>query len=324
MLLTPILFAASITLGEILVAERRFLFYALAPILYNVGIVAGTVLLHERIGIHAAAVGAVIGALLHLGIRVVGMARSKVRIRPRLRLRMPAVREFLLLMVPKMLAHPIEPITFLFFTNVASGLAAGSVTSVSFARNFQSVPVALVGVADLAGRVPVAVGGLGVRRPGGVRPPRADERDHDHGADGHLGGRCSSSSGRSRSRSSSAVASSTPRTSASRGWCSRRSRSPSRSTPSATSPRAACTRPTTRCSRCSRRSPGSRSRSGPRSPSSTASACIAIPLGFAAGTAVRTVLQGTALAWRIGRAPIPEYVPEGDEAADAAEDADAA
>ena len=47
MLVTPILFAASITLGEILVAERRFLFYALAPILYNVGIVAGTVLLHD-------------------------------------------------------------------------------------------------------------------------------------------------------------------------------------------------------------------------------------------------------------------------------------
>ena len=147
MLLTPILFAASITLGEILVAERRFLFYALAPILYNVGIVVGTVTLHDRIGIYAAAVGAILGAALHLGIRVVGMFRSSVRMRPRLRLRMPALREFLRLMVPKMIAHPIEPITFLFFTNVASTLAAGSVTALSFARNFQSVPVALVGVA---------------------------------------------------------------------------------------------------------------------------------------------------------------------------------
>ena len=53
------------------------------------------------------------------------MPRLEVRIRPRLRLRMPALREFLRLMVPKMLAHPIEPITFLFFTNVASRLAAG-------------------------------------------------------------------------------------------------------------------------------------------------------------------------------------------------------
>lgn len=146
MLITPVVFAASIALGEVLVAERRFMTYALAPILYNLGIVGGTVLLHGRMGIHAAAIGAVIGAFLHLAIRLVGIARSPVRIRPRLDLRMPALREFLRLMVPKMASHPIEPLTFLFFTNVATTLAAGSVTAVSFARNFQSVPVALIGV----------------------------------------------------------------------------------------------------------------------------------------------------------------------------------
>jgi putative peptidoglycan lipid II flippase len=146
MLVTPILFAASIALGEILVAERRFLPYALAPIMYNVGIVAGTVLLHDRLGIMAAAVGAVIGAALHLGVRVVGMLRSSVPLRLRLDLRLPALREFLRLMVPKMLSQPIEPLTFLFFTNIATTLAAGSVSSVSFARNFQSVPVAFFGV----------------------------------------------------------------------------------------------------------------------------------------------------------------------------------
>jgi putative peptidoglycan lipid II flippase len=147
MLVTPVLFAASITLGEVLVAERRFLFYGLAPILYNAGIVAGTVALHDTIGIRAAAVGAVVGALLHLAIRVVGIRWTSVRLRPRLDLRMPALREFGRLMVPKMLAHPIEPLTFLFFTSVATTLAAGSVTAISFARNFQSVPVSLVGVA---------------------------------------------------------------------------------------------------------------------------------------------------------------------------------
>ncbi len=50
-------------------------------------------------------------------------------------------------MLPKMVSHPVEPMTFLFFNAVASSLAAGSVTAVSFARNFQSVPVSLVGVA---------------------------------------------------------------------------------------------------------------------------------------------------------------------------------
>jgi putative peptidoglycan lipid II flippase len=147
MLITPIVFAASIALGEVLVAERHFVYYALAPILYNVGIVLGTVLLHDRIGIAAAAVGAVLGSFLHLGIRLIGIRRTTVRVRFRLDLRMPAIREFLRLMVPKMVSHPIEPLTFLFFTRVASTLVAGSVTAVSFARNFQSVPVALIGVA---------------------------------------------------------------------------------------------------------------------------------------------------------------------------------
>jgi putative peptidoglycan lipid II flippase len=145
MLVTPILFAASIALGEILVAERRFLFYALAPILYNAGIALGTLAFHDSMGIRAAAVGAVIGAALHLGIRVFGMLRSPVRMLPRLDLRMPALREFIRLMLPKMVSHPIEPVTFLFFTSVATTLAAGSVTALSFARNFQSVPVSLIG-----------------------------------------------------------------------------------------------------------------------------------------------------------------------------------
>ena len=92
MLLTPILFAASIALGEVLVAERHFVYYALAPILYNAGIVAGTLLFHSTMGIRAAALGAVFGACLHLGIRIVGITRTPVRLRLRLDLRMPALR----------------------------------------------------------------------------------------------------------------------------------------------------------------------------------------------------------------------------------------
>jgi putative peptidoglycan lipid II flippase len=146
MLLTPILFAASTALGEVLVAERRFLSYALAPILYNAGIVAGTLLFHESLGIRAAAIGAVAGAALHLGIRVIGVLRASVPLRFRLDLRMPAVREFIRLMIPKMASAPIDQVTVLFFTAVASTLAAGSVSAISFARNFQSVPVSLIGV----------------------------------------------------------------------------------------------------------------------------------------------------------------------------------
>lgn len=147
MLLGPVCFAASIAAGEILLAERRFLFYGLAPPLYNAGIVAGAVVLAGPLGIYGPAWGAVLGAVAHLGIRVVGLRRARVPLRPRLALRMPAVAEFIRLMLPKTGSSPLEPLTFLAFTNLASGLAAGSVTAVDVARNFQSVPVSLVGVA---------------------------------------------------------------------------------------------------------------------------------------------------------------------------------
>jgi len=147
MCITPAIFAASIALGEVLVAERRFLWYALAPILYNAGIVGGTALLGEQLGIRAAALGTVAGALLHLGIRLVGISRTDFRLRPLFSVRTAAFREFIRLMLPKMAAHPIEPLIFLFFTQLATTLGAGTVSSLSFARNFQSVPVSLVGVA---------------------------------------------------------------------------------------------------------------------------------------------------------------------------------
>lgn len=50
-------------------------------------------------------------------------------------------------MIPKMIGHPVEQFTFLGFTRIATMFAAGSVTAVSFARNFQSVPVSLFGIA---------------------------------------------------------------------------------------------------------------------------------------------------------------------------------
>jgi putative peptidoglycan lipid II flippase len=147
MVITPVIFAGSIALGEILIAERRFIWYGLAPIAYNLGIIVGTVLLAERLGIFAAAVGAVLGALFHLGIRALGISRTSFRIRPRLAVRTAAIREFIVLMLPKTVSSPIEPLTFLYFTRVASTLVAGSVTAVDVARNFQSVPVSLIGVA---------------------------------------------------------------------------------------------------------------------------------------------------------------------------------
>ena len=141
-----ILFAASICLGEILVANRRFLSYALAPILYTTGIVAGTLVGAERFGIVATAWGAVAGAVFHLGIRMLGILGTTFRPRPAFRFRTPAFREFIRLMLPRMISHPIEPLTFTFFTALATTIVVGGVSTVNFALDYQVVPVSLIGI----------------------------------------------------------------------------------------------------------------------------------------------------------------------------------
>ncbi|HEX7345997.1 MAG TPA: lipid II flippase MurJ [Candidatus Limnocylindrales bacterium] len=146
--LAQILFAASICLGEVLVAHRRFLFYALAPILYTGGIIAGTLAGRVLgIGIEATAWGAVAGAAMHLGIRALGILRTSFRPRPAFRVRTPAFREFVRLMLPRMVSHPIEPAIFTFFTALATTIAVGGVTTINFALDYQVVPVSLIGIA---------------------------------------------------------------------------------------------------------------------------------------------------------------------------------
>lgn len=144
--LAQVLFAASICLGEILVAHRRFLFYALAPVLYTGGIIVGTVVGAERLGIVATAWGAVGGAAAHLVIRFLGTLRTSFRVRPSFRVRTPAFREFIRLMLPRMVSHPIEPAIFTYFTVLASTIAVGGVSAVNFALDYQVVPVSLIGV----------------------------------------------------------------------------------------------------------------------------------------------------------------------------------
>jgi putative peptidoglycan lipid II flippase len=145
--LIQILFATSLGLRELLVAERRFLAYQLAPILYYVGLIAGTLLLADTLGIWGAAIGAVGGAVLHVSAPLVGVIRLGFPIRPRLEVRTKAFREFVRLMAPKMISTPIEPILFQEFNRLATAMVAGSVGALSFGKDFEGAPVNVIGVA---------------------------------------------------------------------------------------------------------------------------------------------------------------------------------
>jgi putative peptidoglycan lipid II flippase len=143
--LGQVLFAASITLGEVLVAHRRFFFYALALSLYTGGIVVGTVLGSDALGIYAPAWGAVGGAAAHLGVRAIGTLRTSFRIRPALRVRTAAFREFVRLMLPRMVSYPIDPLLTTFFGVFALSFGVVGASALNFADDYRVVPVSLIG-----------------------------------------------------------------------------------------------------------------------------------------------------------------------------------
>ena len=142
--LTLVLFAASIAIGEILVANRRFFFYALAPILYPLGAIVGTLLFADTMGVYAPAWGTVAGAAAHLGARAAGSFRTSFRYRPSLRVRTPAFREFFRLMLPRMVSYPIDPIQTAYFAALALTFGPGSASALTFADDYRAVPVILI------------------------------------------------------------------------------------------------------------------------------------------------------------------------------------
>lgn len=147
MLISPLIMAVSSALGAMLVSFKSFLAYGFSPILYNCGIIAGTFTV-PWLGIYGLAAGTLFGALLHLLPRFFGIFVSPFRYKFfAVNWRDANFIQVIKLMIPKIIGHPVEQLTFLGFTRIATLLAAGSVTAVSFARNFQSVPVSLFGIA---------------------------------------------------------------------------------------------------------------------------------------------------------------------------------
>jgi putative peptidoglycan lipid II flippase len=145
MLLSPILFALSNTLGGVLVSIERFVGYGLSPVFYNVGIIAGAFLV-APLGPVGLVIGTIAGAALHLTTRIIALLNSNFRPHGPISWRNPDFQQVLKLMIPRMAGQPVEQLTFFLFTNLASTLAVGSIAVLSFARNFQSVPVSIFGI----------------------------------------------------------------------------------------------------------------------------------------------------------------------------------
>jgi putative peptidoglycan lipid II flippase len=146
MLVTVIIFSVSGLLMGILNARNLFVLPALALSMNNLGQIFGALFLTplfansladtmppDTAGTYGLAVGAILGAVLHLVIQLPGLPRIGARLRFLPDPRIPGVRDVLVLMLPRVLGLAVVQINFLVNVNLASGMVSGSQTALTTA-----------------------------------------------------------------------------------------------------------------------------------------------------------------------------------------------
>ncbi len=148
MLLSPILFTLSNSYGRILISVKEFFWWGLSPALYNLGIIIGVLFLVPRFGIVGLVMGTLLGVLLHMANRFAPLKRKKYGFRNKIDFTFaPEIKETIRLMLPKIFQYGMFFIMLIAFTGIASALPEGRVAAYNYARNFQSLPVSLLGIA---------------------------------------------------------------------------------------------------------------------------------------------------------------------------------
>ena len=144
-LLSVIIFGLSGLLMGILNAHQIFLYPALAPVMYPLGTIFGVLVLAPRIGIDGAAWGVVIGAALHLLVQIPGVLRLPERAYSlSLGLKLPEVRQVLLLMGPRLVGVAVVQFNFWVNTNLASGQPEGSLSAIQLGFGLMMMPQAAI------------------------------------------------------------------------------------------------------------------------------------------------------------------------------------
>jgi putative peptidoglycan lipid II flippase len=145
--LTTIIFSVSgISMG-ILQSHNHFLLPALAPIMFDVGILFGVIFLIGPFGVNGIALGAVLGAALHLGIQIPGLIRYRMRWKPELGWKDPTLWRIIRLMLPRIAGLGVFSLNFIVMNNIASRLGPGSVSALSWGWRLMQIPQTLIGTA---------------------------------------------------------------------------------------------------------------------------------------------------------------------------------
>jgi putative peptidoglycan lipid II flippase len=146
-LFSTVIFSVSAVQGSVLHGFKHFFLPALAPVMYPLGVIAGALWLAPLWGVRGLALGAVAGSALHLVVKIPGLLRYGFRWWPVLDLRLPPVRRVFVLMGPRVLDLGVFHLTSLATANLASRLAAGSLSALEWGWDFMQLPETMIGTA---------------------------------------------------------------------------------------------------------------------------------------------------------------------------------
>ncbi len=139
--------------GGILNTWRQFKIPAFTPVMLNVSFISASLLLAQHLAqpVYAMAIAVFVGGLLQVAIQIPALMKigmlPRVAFHPLVALRDPGVRRILKKMGPAVFAVSAAQISLMINTSIASRLAEGSISSLSYADRLMEFPTALLGVA---------------------------------------------------------------------------------------------------------------------------------------------------------------------------------
>jgi len=153
----PFLFAVATVIASIQQAVGRFTFYALAPIIYNLGIITGILFFTNGInifgwqvfdgGIMGVALGVVFGSIMQLIVSSIGLIGLGFDYRFKIYWKNKGFRKVLSLLPARSLDQGMDYVVGIVETNLASRMAAGTLTAYNYATTLMMAPINLIGVA---------------------------------------------------------------------------------------------------------------------------------------------------------------------------------
>lgn len=147
LLISTLIFSVSGLVMGILQSHNHFLLPAVAPIMFDVGILFGVLFLLKPLGVTGIALGAVLGAAMHLGVQIPGLIRFKARWSAQLGWRDPELWRIIRLMLPRVAGLGVFSLNFIVMNNIASRLGENAVAALDWGWRLMQIPQTLIGTA---------------------------------------------------------------------------------------------------------------------------------------------------------------------------------